>query len=143
MNKSIYILKVFFLAITLLVLTACSHQPYNKKYNASLETIHTAEVGQNIYSNINVMNTSSNKNLKSDDSFKYVVLYVEKKNNKVNILFEELVTDKTPLSKKSAYSENIFYPLDKNGETIIEFKDLEIKVLKATDSEIKYQILKD
>ena len=80
-----------------------------------------------------------------EDSFKYIVLYQGKIGNKLNISFQEFIY--SPYTQnfliRDAYTQNIQYELDENGEAMIGFKGLRIKVLKATNFNITYVVLKD
>lgn len=75
------------------------------------------------------------------DSFKYVVLYQGKVDNKLNITFQEFVSVNGVFMVRNAYTQNIQYELDKNGQATIGFKGLRIQVLKATNFDITYQII--
>ena len=82
-----------------------------------------------------------------ENSFKYTVTYQGKIGNKLNISFKEFTS--TPMNGrhsfiiKDAYTQNIEYELDENGEAMIGFKGLRIKVLKATNFDIAYKVLHD
>lgn len=78
-----------------------------------------------------------------NDSFKYVVLYQGKVQNKLNISFQSFLYSVNGFLIRDAYTQNIQYELDNNGEAIIGFKGLRIKVLKATNLDITYKVLKD
>jgi hypothetical protein len=75
----------------------------------------------------------------SSDSFKYIALYQGKVDNKISISFREFRNNLA----RPAFTQNINYQLDNNGETIIGFKGLRIKVLKASNLEITYKVVKD
>lgn len=81
----------------------------------------------------------------SEDSFKYTVLYQGKVGNKLNIKFQEFVhSDNTgDFIIRDAYTQNIQYELDSNGEALIGFRGLRIKVLKATNFNITYKVIHD
>jgi len=80
----------------------------------------------------------------TQQSFKYEVLYQGRTSDKINISFREFVGDKLGnLLIRSDFTQNIEYKLDKNGEALIGFKGLRIKVLKATNFDIEYKVLKD
>ena len=78
-----------------------------------------------------------------NDSFKYVVLYQGKVENKLNITFQSFYASINGFIIRDAYTQNIQYELNKHGQAIIGFKGLRIKVLKATNLDITYQVLKD
>ena len=44
---------------------------------------------------------------------------------------------------RDAYTQNIEYELDANGQAMIGFKGLRIKVLNATNLNIEYQVTRD
>lgn len=73
------------------------------------------------------------------DSFKYLVLYQGKIDNKIKISFMEFVDDMA----RPAFTQDIEYELNKEGNTIIGFKGLRIEVLKATNMNITYKVIKD
>jgi len=81
------------------------------------------------------------------DSFKYSVTYQGKIGNKLNISFKEfistIVNNERSFMIRDAYTQNIEYELDENGEAMIGFKGLRIKVLKATNFDITYKVLHD
>jgi len=79
----------------------------------------------------------------SSDSFMYGVLYQGKVDNKLNIAFQEYVGEGNKFMIRPAYTQNIQYELDENGEAEIGFRGLRIKVLKATNFEITYKVMKD
>lgn len=79
----------------------------------------------------------------SYDSFKYNVLYQGKVENKLNIAFQEFVNANGTMIIRNAFTQNIQYEIDSNGEAMIGFKGLRIKVLKATNTDITYQVIKD
>ncbi len=74
-----------------------------------------------------------------DESFKYVVLYQGKNEKKIRLSFREF---KDNLARP-AFTQNIDYTLEKGKPTIIGFKGLRIEVLKATNIDITYKVLKD
>ena len=78
-----------------------------------------------------------------NDSFKYVVLYQGKVGNKLNISFQSFVSIHGEFIIRDAFTQNIQYELDKNGEALIGFKGLRIKVLKATNLDITYKVISD
>ncbi|SFP85451.1 hypothetical protein [Hydrogenimonas thermophila] len=74
-----------------------------------------------------------------EDSFKYIVLYQGKKGNVIKISFREFINNLA----RPAFTQDIEYELNSNGSTIIGFKGLRIEVLKATNLDITYKVLKD
>jgi len=80
-----------------------------------------------------------------EDSFKYVVLYQGKVDNKLKVSFQEFISldGANSFIIRDAYTQNIQYELDSNGEATIGFKGLRIKVLKATNFDITYQVIHD
>jgi len=44
---------------------------------------------------------------------------------------------------RDAFTQNIEYELDENGKAMIGFKGLRIEVLKATNMDITYKVVKD
>lgn len=77
------------------------------------------------------------------DSFKREVLYQGKNDNKLNIAFREYIEHRNDFIIRDAYTQNIQYELDKNGQAEIGFKGLRIQVIKATNFDITYKVLKD
>lgn len=75
----------------------------------------------------------------NSDSFRYVALYQGKIGNKIKISFREFNQDMS----RPAFTQDIDYELDKNGEAIVGFKGLRIKVMKATNIEITYSVTQD
>jgi hypothetical protein len=73
------------------------------------------------------------------DSFKYVALYQGKSENKIKISFREFKDDMA----RPAFTQDIEYELEKDGTSIIGFKGLRIEVLKATNTDITYKVVKD
>ncbi len=67
-------------------------------------------------------------------SFQRVILYQGITKGTVKISFREF-SDNTA---RPAFTQDIGYDLDDNGETLIAFKGLRIKVLKATNTNITY-----
>ena len=79
-----------------------------------------------------------------EGSFKYGALYQGKVGNKIKIAFKEFVSDNEGhFMIRDAFSQNIEYELDNNGEGEIGFKGLRIKVLKATNLTITYKVKSD
>ncbi len=79
------------------------------------------------------------KPIYTEDSFKYVALYQGKKGNLIKISFREFKDNMA----RPAFTQNIEYELGKGGKTIIGFKGLRIQVLKATNMNIEYKVIKD
>lgn len=75
----------------------------------------------------------------NEDSFKYQALYQGKIKDKIKISFREFYDNKA----RPAFTQDIEYQLNKNKPTIIGFKGLRIKVIKATNLNIKYTIIND
>ena len=84
-----------------------------------------------------------------EDSIKYVVLYQGKVGNIINVTFQEFIasynsyTYERTFMIRDAFTQTIQYELDEKGEALIGFKGLRIKVLKATNLDIEYQVIKD
>jgi len=78
-------------------------------------------------------------------SFKYVVLYQGKVGSKINISFREFMYSHRmqDFIIRDAFTQNIEYELDENGKAMIGFKGLRIEVLKATNMDITYKVVKD
>ncbi|WP_320035466.1 hypothetical protein [Halarcobacter sp.] len=74
-----------------------------------------------------------------EDSFKYIALYQGKKNNIIKISFREFKNNMA----RPAFTQDIEYELDKDGTALIGFKGLRIKVLKVTNFDITYKVIKD
>ena len=75
----------------------------------------------------------------SQDSFRYIILYQGKINNKIKISFREFKDDIV----RPAFTQDIEYELNSNGTTTIGFKGLRINVIKATNVDITYSVVKD
>lgn len=75
----------------------------------------------------------------NENSFKYEALYQGKIGNKIKISFREFKNDMA----RAAFTQDIEYELEKNGGSIIGFKGLRVKVLKATNTNITYSVLQD
>ncbi|MEL0646513.1 hypothetical protein V6248_03695 [Pseudoalteromonas agarivorans] len=74
-----------------------------------------------------------------EDSFKYTALYQGKTKNNIKISFREFKNDMA----RPAFTQDIEYELGDTGEATIGFKGLRIQVLKATNMELSYKVLKD
>jgi len=79
------------------------------------------------------------KPIYTEDSFKYVALYQGKKGNLIKISFREFKDNMA----RPAFTQDIEYELNKKGMTTIGFKGLRIEVLKATNMNITYKVIKD
>lgn len=75
----------------------------------------------------------------SQDSFKYQALYQGKIGNTIKISFREFSHDMA----RPAFTQDIEYELETNKPTIIGFKGLRIEVIKATNQNITYSVIKD
>ena len=75
----------------------------------------------------------------NQDSFKYQALYQGKTDNKIKISFREFKDNMA----RPAFTQDIEYELDSKGTTTIGFKGLRIEVLKATNYDITYKVIKD
>jgi len=75
----------------------------------------------------------------TEDSFKYEALYQGRIDNKIKISFREFKDDMA----RPAFTQDIDYELNKNGDTIVGFKGLRIKILKATNMDITYSVIQD
>jgi hypothetical protein len=75
----------------------------------------------------------------SENSFKYDVLYQGRVNNRISISYREFANN----IARPAFTQNIEYEVIENADTIIGFKGLRIKILKTTNYDITYQVLKD
>ncbi|MFA6143651.1 MAG: hypothetical protein WCW84_01695 [Sulfurimonas sp.] len=74
-----------------------------------------------------------------EGSFKYEALYQGKIDNKIKISFREFKDDMA----RPAFTQDIDYLLEKDGTAIVGFKGLRIEVLKATNVDITYKVVKD
>jgi hypothetical protein len=75
----------------------------------------------------------------NQDSFKYIALYQGKRGNSIKISFREFKDDMA----RPSFTQDIDYELNKDGSTIIGFKGLRIEVIKATNIDITYKVVKD
>ncbi|MGZ8545817.1 MAG: hypothetical protein ACXWVU_00350 [Sulfuricurvum sp.] len=75
----------------------------------------------------------------TENSFKYEALYQGRIDNKIKISFREFKDDMA----RPAFTQDIDYELNKNGDTIVGFKGLRIKVIKATNMDITYSVIQD
>lgn len=73
------------------------------------------------------------------NSFKYEALYQGKKGNSIKISFREFKDN----IARPAFTQDIDYELNQNKPTIIGFKGLRIEVLKATNYDITFKVIKD
>lgn len=77
--------------------------------------------------------------LLGQNSFKQIVLYQGRVGNKIKISFREFKDD----IARPAFTQDIEYELEKDGTTVIGFKGLRVEVLKATNMDITYKVVKD
>ncbi len=79
------------------------------------------------------------------DSFKYNVLYQGKVDSKIKIAYQEFYLDRATnlFMIRPAFEQIIDYELAKEGTTTIGFKGLRIEVLKATNMDITYKVIRD
>jgi hypothetical protein len=75
----------------------------------------------------------------NENSFKYTALYQGKIANKIKISFREFTNNMA----RPAFTQNIEYELKNDGTAMVGFKGLRIKVLKATNIDITYKVIKD
>lgn len=73
------------------------------------------------------------------DYFRYIALYQGKIDNKIKISFREFMDN----TSRPAFTQDIEYQLDKDGGTVVGFKGLRIKVIKATNTDITYSVIQD
>jgi len=74
-----------------------------------------------------------------EDSFKYSAYYQGKKGNLIKISFREYLDN----IARPAFTQDIDYELDNNGKAIVGFKGLRMEIIKATNLDIKYKVLRD
>lgn len=72
-------------------------------------------------------------------SLEYQALYQGRIDNKIKISFREFKDDMA----RPAFTQDIEYELNKSGDTIVGFKGLRIKILKATNMDITYSVIQD
>jgi len=75
----------------------------------------------------------------NETSFKYLALYQGKIGNKIKISYREFINDMA----RPAFTQDIEYELNDHEPTVIGFKGLRIKILKATNLNITYSVIKD
>jgi hypothetical protein len=75
----------------------------------------------------------------NQDSFKYEALYQGKKGNSIKISFREFKDNMA----RPAFTQDIDYELNKDGTAMVGFKGLRIEILKATNMDITYKVIKD
>ena len=75
----------------------------------------------------------------NNESFKYAALYQGKIGNKIKISYREFLNDMA----RPAFTQNIDYELNDHGPTVVGFKGLRIKIIKATNLNITYSVIKD
>jgi len=78
-------------------------------------------------------------NFTVEESFKYIALYQGKNKNKIKISYREYLNNMA----RPSFTQDIEYELEENASTIIGFKGLRIEVLKATNFDITYKVIKD
>ena len=61
----------------------------------------------------------------------------------MNILEKEIFREFKDDMARPAFTQDIEYDLEKDGTSIIGFKGLRIEVLRATNIDITYKVLKD
>ncbi|MBF4425588.1 hypothetical protein [Vibrio anguillarum] len=86
-------------------------------------------------SNLLFRKTTQMKDVKGN--FKFELLYTGKTNNSIHVVYREYVDD---LARNSFY-QNLTYDL--NESDIIRFKSIEIEIIKSTNSELVFKVLKD
>lgn len=102
-------------------------------------------VGNFIYGAYGALNKSAKYEIKATEGvhnkngFKYEAFYQGKKGNSIKISFREFVNDMA----RPAFTQDIDYELEKDGNTIVGFKGLRIEVIKATNLNITYKIIRD
>ncbi len=72
-----------------------------------------------------------------DGSFKYQLIYSGKDGNNIKIAYREFSNDMA----RAAFYQNLTYNL--NESKVIRYKNIKIKVIKATNEGIKYIVLED
>ncbi len=72
------------------------------------------------------------------DSYKKDALYQGKIGNKINISFREFYNGVA----RPAFTQNIEYELDANGTAVIGFQGLRMNVIKASNVDIEYVVVK-
>lgn len=87
----------------------------------------------------------TNRYLTASNSFKYEVVYQGKVGSKIKVAYNEFYSDlKTgKFMIRPAFEQIIEYELEEQGNTIIGFKGLRIDVVKATNLDITYKIVRD
>jgi hypothetical protein len=78
--------------------------------------------------------------LKSFPYINYEIIYSGINDKTINLLYREY--DKKDLAR-TAFYQNLSYTIKDNEPSLIRFKDLEIKVLKAGNEGIEFTVLKD
>lgn len=98
-----------------------------------------AQVGSNLLNKPAKYKIEPTQPYLKEDSFKYVALYQGKVGNSIKISFREFKDNMA----RPAFTQDIDYELNKQDNTIIGFKGLRIEVLKATNMDITYKVIKD
>ncbi len=70
--------------------------------------------------------------------FKLELVYQGLTDNQIKVLYREYNNN----IARPAFTQNVEYELDDNGEGLIAFKGARIEVLEASSSEIKYRVIK-
>lgn len=73
-----------------------------------------------------------------DDSYTKDALYQGKIGNKINISFREFYNGLA----RHAFTQNIEYELDANGTAVVGFQGLRMNIIKATNVDIEYVVVK-
>lgn len=110
--------------------------------NSGFFTYHGAGLIPNQYQFEKPIKYKIDANIKNtiiNDSFKYQALYQGKIDNKIKISFREFKHDMA----RPSFTQDIEYQLDKDGGTLVGFKGLRIKVIKATNTDITYSVIQD
>jgi len=113
---------------------------FDSKNNSTFDKV--GSLINSLYADLNpsVPYTLTNTESKlHQDSFKYVALYQGKKGDSIKISFREFKNDMA----RPAFTQDIEYELNNDGTTIIGFKGLRIEILKATNMNITYKVIKD
>jgi len=78
-------------------------------------------------------------NIYTDEYFKNSILFQGRVDNKIKISYREFIGS----TARPAFTQDVQYEVDNKGHAMIGFKGLRIKVLEATNLDIKYKVLKD
>lgn len=79
------------------------------------------------------------------NSFKYEVIYQGRVGSQIKVAYREFYFERNTNSfmVRPAFEQIIEYEIAENGSTIIGFKGLRIEVVKATNMDIAYRVIKD